>query len=106
MKILLDENLPTDFRLLVLGHDVFTVAFMGWKGVSNGQLLRRAGEAGFDVMITKDTGIEFQHATESLPLSVVILRARTNAIDDLRPLVPELLSRLEHLEPRSLLVIG
>ena len=32
MKVLLDENLPLDFRYFLTGHDVFTVSFMGWKG--------------------------------------------------------------------------
>ena len=41
MKILLDENLPHRLRLLLTGHDVFTVAFMKWNGVENGELIFR-----------------------------------------------------------------
>ena len=28
MKLLLDENLPQRLRLLLVGHEVFTVAYM------------------------------------------------------------------------------
>jgi hypothetical protein len=42
MKLLLDECVVQDFRHLITGHDVFTVAYVGWSGVKNGQLLIRA----------------------------------------------------------------
>ncbi len=32
MKLLLDENLPHQLRHEVPGHEVFTVAYMGWSG--------------------------------------------------------------------------
>ena len=54
MKILLDENLPHDLRYFLPGHEVFTVAYMGWSGSENGELLTIAGDSGFDVMLTKD----------------------------------------------------
>ena len=57
MKILLVENLPHRLRPLLIGHDVFTVAFMKWKGVQNGELLVLAAAEGFEVAITKDTGM-------------------------------------------------
>ncbi len=54
MKILLDESIDVEFRTRITGHDVFTVAYMGWKGLSNGALLARAAADGFDAMITTD----------------------------------------------------
>ena len=36
MKILLDENLPHVLRHALVGHDVFTVAYMEWGGTENG----------------------------------------------------------------------
>jgi predicted nuclease of predicted toxin-antitoxin system len=102
MKVLLDENLPLDLRHLLLGHDVFTADYMGWKGLENGDLLAAAAEQGFDVVISKDSGIEHQHNQEKLPTSVLLLRAATNKIDDLRPLVSAVLDALSTLRPRSL----
>lgn len=58
MKILLDENMPEKYRQLIPDHEVFTVGYLGWKGVRNGQLLAGAAKQGFDVLITLDSGME------------------------------------------------
>ena len=56
MKLLLDENLPHQLRLEPPGHDAYTVAYMNWGGVENGELLRRAAAEGFDAVITERPG--------------------------------------------------
>jgi predicted nuclease of predicted toxin-antitoxin system len=107
VKLLLDENIPFEFRpLLMLAHDVFTVAWMRWKGIGNGQLLALAAAEGFDIVVTTDAGLEYQQNRNTLPCSVVVLSAKSNKIDDLRPLVPALLSALDGLPPRTLVVLG
>lgn len=106
MKVLLDENIPHDLRHLIVGHEVFTVAFMGWTSISNGELLALAGEGGVDVMVTKDTGVEYEQYLGRLPVGVVVMRARTNKLDDLRVLVPALLERLGTMEPRTIGHVG
>lgn len=106
MKVLLDENLPHDLRHFLPGHEVYTVAYQGWRGVENGALLAKAAEGEFDVVMTMDTGIQFQHNPASLPVSLVVLQARSNALEDLRPLVPALLRALAELKPRTIVRIG
>jgi predicted nuclease of predicted toxin-antitoxin system len=101
VKILLDENLPHRLRPLLIGHDVFTVAFMKWNGVENGQLLALAAADGFDAVLTKDTGMPYEQNTQALPCSIVVLEAPTNELDDIRPLVPAILERLKTLSPRT-----
>lgn len=99
MKVLLDENLPHELRLLLMPmHEVFTVSFLGWSALENGDLLTQAASSGFEAMITKDQGIEHEQNLDGLPLSVVVLKAKTNKIDDIRSLVPELLSALASLK--------
>jgi len=106
MKVLLDENLPHELRpLLMPMHDVFTVSFLGWSALENGDLLSQAASDGFDALVTKDQGIEHQQNLDSLPLSIVVMHAKTNKIDDLHPLVPDLLSALASLKPHSLVNI-
>jgi hypothetical protein len=63
---LLDENLPLDLRHFLAGHQVFTISFMKWKGLRNGELLRRAEGEGFDLMLSRDAGIEYQHNLANL----------------------------------------
>ena len=107
MKLLLDENLPHELRkLLSAPHDVFTVTFMGWSGVSNGDLLKRAAADGFDALITTDRGYEHQQNVSNLPCCVLLMLGRTNKIDDLRLLVPALLSALSSLPAKSLVKIS
>lgn len=67
MKVLLDENLPHELRRELSGHEVFTVQYMGWSGVKNGLLLGRAAKAGFDVMVTMDSGVPYQQNLALLP---------------------------------------
>ena len=106
MKILLDENLPHDLRYLLSGHEVFTVAYMGWSGMENGELLKIAGDSGFDVMLTKDSGVEYEQPLAALPIAVVVMKAKANKLDDIRPLLPAVLSALANLQPRTLVRIG
>ena len=56
MKILLDECLPLDFRHSFPTHDAHTVQWAGLKGRKNGELLRAAEVAGYDVPLTVDQG--------------------------------------------------
>jgi hypothetical protein len=54
MKILLNECLPLDFRHSFPGHDAHTAQWAGLKGKKNGELLRAAEVAGYDVLLTVD----------------------------------------------------
>ena len=78
---------------------------LGWAGVGNGALLKRAAEHGFDAFLTPDRGFAFQQNRSALPLTVVILRARSNRLEDLRPLVPALLEKLATVPQERLLTI-
>jgi Domain of unknown function (DUF5615) len=102
MKVLLDENLPHDFRHHLAGHDAFTVAYMGWAGTKNGDLLRLAADAGFEAFLTMDNGVAYQQNLAKLPLAVLILSAPSNDMADLVPLVPAMLVCLSHLTPCSI----
>ncbi len=105
MRILLDESLPRPLSRLLAGHDVQTVTQMGWTGLSNGELLRQAANS-FDAVLTADQKIEFQQNLGALPIAVVVLVARSNRIESLEPLLPELLKVLAVLQPRQLVRVG
>jgi hypothetical protein len=70
----------------------------------NGELLRRA-EREFDVFVTMDQRLVALSRHET-PLAIVTLRARSNRIEDLQPLVPRLLEALERLSPGDATFIG
>ena len=104
MRILLDECLARELADELVGHEVRTVQQEGWSGFENGALLLRASGT-FSIFITSDKHIE---RTQRLPanLSVVTLRARTNRIESLRPLVSEVLRVLKDIRPGSFVRIG
>ena len=93
MKLLLDENMPHDFRYYLPEQEVRTVDYMGWKGKGNGELIALARDD-FDALITLDQKIPHQHNLDSTDVAVIILSAETNSIDALRTLIPEILIRL------------
>jgi predicted nuclease of predicted toxin-antitoxin system len=101
MKVLLDENLPHRLRSELHGHDVYTVAYMKWAGIGNGELLRVAAAERFDAVITNDRGLEYQQNIGTLPVAVIVLLAKANTIEAIRPLCPELLATLDQLRPRE-----
>jgi len=94
VRVLLDEQLPRRFARELTGHEVRTVQEQGWAGVQNGELLRRAAEAGFDAFVTADQNLQFQQNLSASALRILVLVARSNALEDLRPLVPKLLAAI------------
>lgn len=96
MRVLLDENLPEEMATELTGHQVSTVRDLGWDGLDNGALLRTANTR-FDAFVTMDRGIRYQQNLKGLDLGVLILRAPSNKVEDLKPLVPRALTALETL---------
>ena len=105
MRILLDESLPKRLVRELPGHIISTVTDNGWSGLENGELLRTAAGQ-FELFLTADQNIEFQQNLRELPMAVIVLVAVNNRLDTLRPLLPELLNRLDRLEPRTLVKVG
>lgn len=101
MKLLLDENLPHQLRRELPGQDVFTAAYMQWSGTENGELLRLAAGAGFDAVLTNDRALEYEQNMDALPVAVIVILAKTNTIEAIRPLCGELLATLARLRPRA-----
>jgi len=102
MKILLDECLPVDFRHHLPGHEVHTAEWAGLKGLKNGQLLRDVESAGYDVFLTTDQAIPHQQNLAGRKISVLVVRSRTNQIEDLLPAVGAILVELKRIQPGQL----
>jgi len=73
MLVLFDQGTPVGIRQCLREHTVRTAAEQGWSTLLNGQLLRAAEAAGFDVLLTTDTKLPFQQNLEGRKLSVVVL---------------------------------
>jgi hypothetical protein len=105
VRVLLDESLPVDLAAELPGHDVATVRSQGWTGLLNGELLRRARGA-FDVLITMDQSLPHQQNLPAMQVAVVLVRARSNRLSDLRPLIPHLLAAISTATPGEVRRVG
>ncbi|MDE2999945.1 MAG: hypothetical protein OXU79_12785 [Gemmatimonadota bacterium] len=97
MRILFDNGTPRQLRVRLFGHVVEEARERGWDGLANGDLLDRAEEFGFDVLITTDQSIQYQQNMPDRQVAVVVLMQtawprisqRTEAIrvalDEIRP---------------------
>ena len=106
MRILLDEQLPRQLVPYLEGHDARTVQQQGWAGLKNGELLREAVAAGFEVLVTSDQNLEFQQNLRKAQLFVVVLVAATNKLEDLLPLVPAIIASLDRSAPGRIVRVG
>ena len=98
MKILFDHCVPKRLRRSLKTHNVRTAREMGWDSLVNGALLAMASTQ-FEVFMTIDSGIRFQQNIAKLPIAVIALRARSNRLTDLLPLIPKLEAALSSIQP-------
>ncbi|HYG63787.1 MAG TPA: DUF5615 family PIN-like protein [Thermoanaerobaculia bacterium] len=105
-RTLLDEQLPRDLKAALATVSAVFVHELGWKGTKNGELLRRAADAGFEVFVTMDRKLRHQQNLRGIPFGIVLVRARTNRWEDLLPLVPVLLVALAEVRPGEIREVG
>ena len=105
MKVLLDENLPRKLAGYLVGHECSTVVACGWPGKKNGELLALA-DPQFDVLLTLDKSLPYQQNLDTKRIAVLIVRSRSNRIQDLLAYVPDCLAVLATIRPRQVVRVG
>jgi hypothetical protein len=105
VRLFLDECVDRRLARHISGHEVKTARQMGWTSIRNGELLRLAA-AEFDAFLTVDRNLAFQQNIVELPIAVIVLRAQSNRLADLVPLVEQLQELLNAQLPRSVFVLG
>ena len=74
------------------------------EGKKNGELLDAAEAAGYDVLLTVDQGMRPQQCGDR-KLSIVLIRSRTNQIEDLSPLASGIMKALDSIQPGQAVVV-
>lgn len=99
MKILIDECLPAEMkeRIAVFGHDCETVREAGLGSKKNGELLALA-DGNWDVLLTSDKNIRYQQNMTGRKISILVLRAKSNRMVHLVPLIPRCESALRSIQ--------
>ena len=100
MKVLLDENLTHRLRKNLGEHEVFTVAYKGWAGLKNGDLLRRAENDGIEVFLTGDQTLPYEQNPSGRIIAIVTLSSVEWGI--LKPRLPLIVEAIDNAQPGSL----
>jgi hypothetical protein len=66
-------------------------------------LLQVAAEAGFKVLVTADRNLQFQQNLSRSRIGIILLIVPSNALEDLLPLVPNLLAAIPKTRAGELL---
>jgi predicted nuclease of predicted toxin-antitoxin system len=91
MKLLLDENIPEKLRQSFdLEHEVYTVRYMGWSGLKNGNLMQVMMQEAFEGLVTMDKNLPNQQNLTQSTHIIFILDAPDNKISTLLPYVVRL----------------
>jgi len=105
VKVLVDECVDWRLAREIAGHEVKTARQMGWSTVKNGELLALAAKE-FDVFVTVDRNLSFQQNLPAFAIAVIVLRASSNRLPDLKPLVPELLAAILTAKAGAVAYVG
>ena len=58
---------------MLRGHQVTQARKLGWERISNGELLKLAEGAGFDLLLTTDKQIRYQQNLKGRKIAIVVL---------------------------------
>jgi hypothetical protein len=73
LKVLFDHNVPRPLGRFLVGHEVTIAADLGWATLENGDLLKAAEGAGFDLLLICDQNISYQQNLTGRRLALVVL---------------------------------
>lgn len=95
MKLVLDEDIPRQLvrPFEVAGHTVVHLEQLGWKGIRNGELLRRISGV-YDVLVTGDTNMPHQQNLAIFDIAIIQLRPHLKVVDQLMLLIPAALEAI------------
>ena len=73
MRILFDHGRLAPLSPFLEGHRVTKAKDAGWDKLNNGELLKAAEEAGFEVLLTTDKNIAAQQNLRGRAIAIVVL---------------------------------
>lgn len=73
MKILFDQGTPVPLRRYLPTHVIDTTYERGWSELSNGTLLTRAEQEGYDLLITTDHNLRYEQNLANRQIAIVVL---------------------------------
>lgn len=103
MRILFDQGAPVAIAGWLREHTVKTALEQGWDTLANGELLKAAEEAGFDVLLTTDTNMAYQQNLKDRKLAIVVLSG--NKWQLVQRVIRKIVTAINKAEPGSYTVV-
>ena len=73
MKILFDNCTPNPIARSLSGHEVTFARQIGWHELKNGELIQRAEDAGFELILSTDRNIKYQQNLAGRKIAILVL---------------------------------
>jgi hypothetical protein len=77
MLILFDQGTPRGLARALSRHTVVEAKAKGWDRLTNGELLKAAEEASFELLLTTDQRIRYQQNLKGRKIAIVVLSGTT-----------------------------
>ena len=103
MLILFDHGTPRGIARSLKDCTVKEAKEQGWHTLSNGDLLKAAEDAGFDVLVTTDTSLPYQQNLKGRRLAIVILSR--NRWRSVRAVLPKVVTAVNAAKPGTFTVV-
>lgn len=103
LRVLFDKNVPYPLRRYLVGCNVITAEEEGWGQISNGELISRAEEAGYQLLLTCDQNVRTQQDISQRKISILVLGS--NIWPSVEAKIPEINGALRTISPGSVAFI-
>ncbi|MDT3738814.1 MAG: hypothetical protein RO257_04860 [Candidatus Kapabacteria bacterium] len=106
MKILLDECVTKKLKPYLSEFEVYSVVEMGWSGVKNGELLKLCIENNFDILLTIDKNLVFQHNLDNYSITVAVLNSKNSKIKEILLVLPNLKKQIPNFKKHKAYIVN
>ena len=72
-KILFDNGIPKPTANVLIGHEVSYARKIGWHEMKNGELILKAEEDGYELIVTTGKNIRYQQNLAGRKIAIVVL---------------------------------
>lgn len=104
MRVLFDKSTPFGLIRHLHAHSVATAQEFGWDRLSNGDLLKAAEAAGFEVFLTADKNLRYQENLSFRRIALVVLGNSPWPLVRLH--IPEVVAAIDAAQQGSYIEIG
>ncbi|MYD77626.1 MAG: hypothetical protein F4239_01520 [Gammaproteobacteria bacterium] len=103
MKLLFDHGTPSPLRLHLTEHSVDRSAEKGWELLENGDLIQKAEEEGYEVIVTTDQSMQYQQNPADRRLAIVVLMS--TAWPRVKNCIQEIRTAIEDVKPGQVIEV-